>query len=935
MRKPVIVLLAMLALIAGALLIVPSFVDINRYRPRIQAELEKALGRDVSFGQIRGSLTPPSVWVDQVVIGEDAAFGQGPFASADAIRVVVNPWALARKKLEIRSLRLTNPHVQLIHNAAGAWNFASLGEHSRPEKKKDRKYELALLAISNGKVRLVDQQNGLDATYDNIDLSLENFAPGKPFDFNAAAHLPGQGDAKLAARGQAGPLTPGSNFVPVDAKVELQQVSLAELGRVAQSPALQQIQGIASGSIDVRNEKGALASNGSLNLEQPRIRGVDIGYPIAADYKLAANLDAGNVQIERATLKLGPTPMTVAGTVTTKPAPGQMNLKVSTQNASIAEVARLAAAFGVAFDPGAKVAGRLNADVHASGAMNKPALNGTVVATDVEISGGDIKQPVRMAKLELALSPAEISSRPFTAHTGGTTANGQFTLTNYTSDSPSVQATLRTSNANLAELLAMARAYGIKTVHGISGAGTVSLDVTASGPVKNASALVFNGSGQLRNASVSTPQLRKPVSVRTADIRFSSNSATLENLSASLDQTNATGALTIRNFAAPAVTFTLAADIVDLNALQQAIGSGPPAPPKTAASLVPAAHAAAPTSPVLNMTGSGNVTIRTLKHDQLVMNNVRSRVTLERGIVRLAPMTSEIYGGQQSGEIVLDMRVTPMAVAVSSKLQRVDANQLVSSVSNLKQMIHGLLAANANTRFQARNAEEIARTLSGTVSLNLTNGRIAQMDILNGLASVGRFLTGAGAQKPYTDIVKLTGSFDVNNGLAQTNNLNLQIPGASLAARGSVNLATNALNLKVTAVMSKGMSDKVGGTQIGGFMQTALANNKGELVLPVLITGTFQSPRFAPDMEQVARMKLENLVPNFGNPAQMTSGILGSLLGGQTQPGARPGAPRGLGIPGLTQPGRQQPENPLGEVLGGLLGGRKKRQQQQQQPTPQ
>lgn len=93
-------------------------------------------------------------------------------------------------------------------------------------------------------------------------------------------------------------------------------------------------------------------------------------------------------------------------------------------------------------------------------------------------------------------------------------------------------------------------------------------------------------------------------------------------------------------------------------------------------------------------------------------------------------------------------------------------------------------------------------------------------------------------------------------------------------------------------------------------MSTALANNQGELVLPVIVTGTFKHPSVAPDLEQIAQMKLHNLVPNTNNPAQLASGILGQVLGHKGNTG-----------------GNQQ-QNTINGILGALKG-----QQQQQQPA--
>src|SRR5437763_4196244 len=167
--------------------------------------------------------------------------------------------------------------------------------------------------------------------------------------------------------------------------------------------------------------------------------------------------------------------------------------------------------------------------------------------------------------------------------------------------------------------------------------------------------------------------------------------------------------------------------------------------------------------------------------------------------------------------------------------------------------------------------------------------------------------------------------------------------------------------MHLTAVLNKGMSQQVGGSQIGGFMNTALANNQGELVMPVIVTGTFQHPQIAPDVQQLAKMKLDNLLPTSKNPGALTSGIVGAILGNKNQPTENNGAQPNGGIGGIvgaitgkkqqppnqTQPQQQnqvgnnsdqqqqQNQNPLGDVLNKVLEQRKKKQQQQQNPPQQ
>ncbi|MBZ5631097.1 MAG: AsmA-like C-terminal region-containing protein, partial [Acidobacteriia bacterium] len=425
--------------------------------------------------------------------------------------------------------------------------------------------------------------------------------------------------------------------------------------------------------------------------------------------------------------------------------------------------------------------------------------------------------------------------------------------------------------------------------------------------------------------------------------------------------------MTLRNFNAPQVQFTLNADQVDVVKLQQALGTAPPPPQHRASfNLVPRAEAqkkaGTPQASILEkISGGGTITVGRVIYDQLLLEQVHSNVLFDHGVMRLAPITAGLYGGQQVGAITVDMRPTPMAVTVSTKLSQVDANKLLSSISSVKQTLYGLLAANANTTFRAASSADMARTLNGTIALDLTKGKLAHIDLLNELANVGKFV-GSGfkspsstVSEPFTDIVQLTGNFNVVNGLAQTNNLKVLIPGGSIGAEGAMNLATEELNMHLTAVLTKAMSQQVGGTQVGGFMQTALANQQGELVIPILLTGTFSKPRVAPDLQKIAQMKLQNLLPTAGNPGALGSTILGAIGGKGAQQKQQGGIGGILGaLTGQQQqqqnqqqpkqpaasPQRQpqpQPQNPLGDLLNQVLGDKKKqqqKQQQKQQPPP-
>src|SRR5690348_7250951 len=256
MRKAGIVILCLVVLVVIAALVIPSFLDVNQYRGKIQSELQQRLGRQVSLGTMHLRLLPLSFRVDNVTISEDPRFQSGrPFAQADELDVTAKLLPLLHKDVEISSLDLKRPHIELIRRADGTWNFSSLGhpatsnalQPARPQPgtqqpqppsakpatqgNSQQQFELGTLQISDGQMALTDQQKHQSrAVYDHIDLTLKNFAPDKAFSVDIAAHLPGKGTQLLRLKADAGPIDQQNMMnTPLDGSVNMQQVSISAI----------------------------------------------------------------------------------------------------------------------------------------------------------------------------------------------------------------------------------------------------------------------------------------------------------------------------------------------------------------------------------------------------------------------------------------------------------------------------------------------------------------------------------------------------------------------------------------------------------------------------------------------------------------------------------------------------------------------------------
>ena len=151
-KKPLMIVGGIVVALFLIILALPLFINANQFKPTLQTQLGSALGRSVGVGDISLSIISGGVTVSDVSIGDDPAFSKSPFLTAKAVSVGVEMLPLIfSKKLEVRSLTVKDPEVNLIHAANGTWNYSSLGGSAIEEFAEEFGAEL-------GRCRLVERR---------------------------------------------------------------------------------------------------------------------------------------------------------------------------------------------------------------------------------------------------------------------------------------------------------------------------------------------------------------------------------------------------------------------------------------------------------------------------------------------------------------------------------------------------------------------------------------------------------------------------------------------------------------------------------------------------------------------------------------------------------------------------------------------------------
>lgn len=390
-------LLVISGIIVGVLLLViiavPLFINVDSFRPDLEKKLSAALNRQVHIGKLDASLLSGGASASDITIADDPAFNKGPFLKAASVKVGVQLMPLIfSKQLKVTSLTIQKPDITLLKNAAGKWNYSTIGataQKTAPEPSgKAPDISVDKFEIAGGTVRVGHSSGhsaGKESVYQNVDLVAHNISATSAMPFTLSAGMPGGGTLNL--EGQAGPLNPADSAKsPLDAKITLKHADLAATGFVDPSSG---VGGILDFDGQVKSDGRKLHSEGNAKATDLRVikGGQPAKQPVALDYKSDYALDSNTGTIN-ANLHTGNSLTNASGTLSSKGEDTLANLKIVGKNMAVNDVTGLLPAFGVVLPSGASLqGGNINMDLNATGPLDRLVIDGPLKIEGTHLSG--------------------------------------------------------------------------------------------------------------------------------------------------------------------------------------------------------------------------------------------------------------------------------------------------------------------------------------------------------------------------------------------------------------------------------------------------------------------------------------------------------------------------------------------------------------------
>ena len=393
-----------IAAIAFAILLVilialPLLINFNSFRPKIESELEAALGRQVTVGNLSLSILSGSVVADKIAIADDPAFGKPPFITAKSLKVGVELIPLIfSKQVNVTEIKLEEPEITLLKAANGKWNFSSIGEASAKKGSGEPKsgetslanLSVAKLSVNNGKL-IVGRANSSakSRVYDKVTIDVKNFSFTSQFPFKLTAQLPGGGDANVS--GKAGPISAeDAAKTPFEATVKVKNMDIGASGFI--DPA--------SGLGGLANLDGTLSSNGSHAKAVGTLTGTKLKFspkgtpaPNTVVIKHTVDVDLGKQSgtVTQGDIGIGKAVAHLTGTFQTQGNTQVLNMKLDAPDMPGDELEGMLPSLGIVLPSGSQLrGGTLSAELGIVGPLDKLVITGPVRLANTKLTGFDL-----------------------------------------------------------------------------------------------------------------------------------------------------------------------------------------------------------------------------------------------------------------------------------------------------------------------------------------------------------------------------------------------------------------------------------------------------------------------------------------------------------------------------------------------------------------
>jgi len=821
--------LAAFALLTLACWVVPSFFNAERYRRRLEAGLERALDRPVTFGAVSYRLLPrPGFSIENATVREDPAFGSEPFARVERIDCDLRWRSLWHTRLDIARLYLERPSLNLVRNARGEWNVESFLRKNglaSPGKRSD------------GTARALEN---LDVTADDARVDFIVNADKKPFsliEVNARVNFdrqrgmlsfrlegsPIRTDLSLPSPGLVqleGQWTPGTDLEgPLDAVLRTQGALFYDWVPLITSRN-PQIYGILDAKIQLAGSLHKIKFDGQSSVSQlHRSDQVPSSDPMLTTLFFRGEFDRtrGRVMIESLDGTFADSRIHLTGSIGNIPSSPRLDLAVAVERSRLEDFLALGRRLS-GHSNLIVVTGRVNAlltiqgpwkDQHYSGFVSARGAHLTTPSGDFPISDLDVRienGETRLAPVRILMAPrAELIVEGAIDRAAPPKPDGRHASKNTKTieNGPArYEVSLTAKSMPLHDLLNFGRAVGILPVQGLDARGSASGTFTLSGSAWPLERPVVAGLADLNSSSLLVPGMTEPINLPRVHIQVAGSRITADPVVAVLGTSVFTGSIAHQGDRAQPWEFDVRANTLNLEQGSlwfDALGRRQPIPllERLPGLSSFGARRAAASDLFGALDARGHFSSPTVTYRSLSLDDFNTSVEISGRIIRLVGATFRATGGRGQGQVNVNLMSAPARVSLDVTMTDGNLKSLAGYMPDELRKVRGIYSGAGHFETRGLSHEEMTTNLQGSATVRVKNVLLGDFDPLQAVARQ----TGWGTIEPARGEMGIKGStlvIGVQNRRVVFGNSPVELGGAKLKVNGVYSF-DGAFNLNVRA----------------------------------------------------------------------------------------------------------------------------------------
>jgi AsmA-like C-terminal region/AsmA family len=774
-------------------------VQHTRIRRVLNARLAAAFGRPVEVGRYSLTLWDGSALVaEPVTVAEDPRFGHEYFLRADALTIRLRWLSLLSGHLELGTLSLSRPSLNLVRAADGRWNIEewlptpssgieSLAAGASAPRAAPR---IKGIAVDSGRVNFKRGDEKLPFAFVDLTGSVEQDVPGH-WQVNldaspARAAVVLQQAGTLHVDGQLGGTS--SRLRPANLHIRWQDAALADAFRLGAGTD-HGIRGAFNVALDAQTQGASWNLQGRVELRRVH----------RWDLSMRADNPAVNVLIRAAWLPEASTlnfsdvaieaPRSNAhgsGVVTWADTAGAVGreLKMNSDGVDCADVLAWVRAFHPAISEALTARGSLRFNIALVGWPLRPA-SGTAWTDGASLEGGSLRVPFKVARSSMKFDPRSAHLLPATIEIGSD--DGALRLEAAIPADSTVDSLWKLSGkaANVEDLTDAAAAFGWNGQGGWKIEGPAAFDLGWQGcerlPWKHAA-----GKVELQGLTLHAPYFNQPISQMRGRLNFARDSSQLAIDSAQAFGGDWKGTIDLYPVAGGR-HFALSVDRLNAEDLDRWLN--PRWRQGFLGNILPFLNSSTSAQPNPgNLDAQGHVAIEQFAFLRFVVHRLKGDLSIRGRRFELDGTDADFYGAHVSGKLIADLHKVPM-YSVKTHFSGLNLSSLMASSPTLPRSFGGQASGDLALTLAGAGRDALLASLECEGSADIQNPSLAGFDLIESLRSEGR-IPGT------TSFSRAVGAFKCRNNRIQISQLRLVRPDAELSISGSVDPARN-LNLRV------------------------------------------------------------------------------------------------------------------------------------------